>query len=92
MLFSDFFSEKSNQEVNKNVLGFSSEVMAIFQNYRWPGNLRELQNCIKRAILLTQGDFVESGASTEFFQNEEKVTTDFFLSENEKRNYYGSFK
>jgi hypothetical protein len=31
MLFSDFFSEKSNQEVNKNVLGFSSEVMAIFK-------------------------------------------------------------
>ena len=85
MLFSDFFLEKSNQELNKNVLGFSSEVMAIFQNYRWPGNLRELQNCIKRAILLTQGDFVEKAAlPAEFFQNEEKVTTDFSLSENEK--------
>jgi two-component system response regulator HydG len=85
MLFSDFFLEKSNQELNKNVLGFSSEVMAIFQNYRWPGNLRELQNCIKRATLLTQGDFVEKAAlPAEFFQNEEKVTTDFSLSENEK--------
>ncbi|QIH38744.1 sigma-54-dependent Fis family transcriptional regulator [Flavobacterium sp. Sr18] len=85
MLFSDFFLEKSNQELNKNVLGFSSEVMTIFQNYRWPGNLRELQNCIKRAILLTQGDFVEKAAlPAEFFQNEEKVTTDFSLSENEK--------
>jgi two-component system response regulator HydG len=40
MLF-QIFLEKSNQELNKNVLGFSSEVMAIFQNYRWPGNLRE---------------------------------------------------
>ena len=85
MLFSDFFLEKSNQELNKNVLGFSSEVMTIFQNYRWPGNLRELQNCIKRATLLTQGDFVEKAAlPAEFFQNEEKVTTDFSLSENEK--------
>jgi two-component system response regulator HydG len=85
MIFSDFFLEKSNQELNKNVLGFSSEVMTIFQNYRWPGNLRELQNCIKRATLLTQGDFVEKAAlPAEFFQNEEKVTTDFSLSENEK--------
>ncbi|TDD78420.1 sigma-54-dependent transcriptional regulator [Flavobacterium caseinilyticum] len=85
MLFSDFFLEKSNQELNKNVLGFSSEVMAIFQNYRWPGNLRELQNSIKRATLLTQGDFVEKAAlPAEFFQNEEKITTDFSLSENEK--------
>lgn len=85
MLFSDFFLEKSNQELNKNVLGFSSEVMDIFQNYRWPGNLRELQNCIKRATLLTQGDFVEKATlPAEFFQNEEKVITDFSLSENEK--------
>jgi hypothetical protein len=31
MLFSDFFSGKSNQGVKQNVLGFSSEVMAIFK-------------------------------------------------------------
>nr|WP_315209542.1 sigma-54 dependent transcriptional regulator [uncultured Flavobacterium sp.] len=85
MIFSDFFLEKSNQELNKNVIGFSSEVMTIFQNYRWPGNLRELQNCIKRATLLSQGDFIEKTAlPMEFFQNEDKKTTDFSLFENEK--------
>jgi two-component system response regulator HydG len=85
MIFSDFFLEKSNQELNKNVIGFSSEVMIIFQNYRWPGNLRELQNCIKRATLLSQGDFIEKTAlPMEFFQNEDKKTTDFSLFENEK--------
>lgn len=85
MIFSNFFLEKSNQELNKNVIGFSSEVMTIFQNYRWPGNLRELQNCIKRATLLSQGDFIEKTAlPMEFFQNEDKKTTDFSLFENEK--------
>ena len=85
MIFSDFFLEKSNHELNKNVIGFSSEVMTIFQNYRWPGNLRELQNCIKRATLLSQGDFIEKTAlPMEFFQNEDKKTTDFSLFENEK--------
>lgn len=84
MLFSAFFLEKSNQELNKNVIGFSSEVMTIFQNYRWPGNLRELQNCIKRATLLSQGDFIEKATlPVEFFQNE-PTTNDFSLSENEK--------
>lgn len=85
MLFSDFFLEKSNQELNKNVIGFSPEVMIIFQNYKWPGNLRELQNCIKRATLLTKGDFVEKDAlPAEFFQNAEDLTVEFSLSENEK--------
>ncbi|WP_188049035.1 sigma-54 dependent transcriptional regulator [Flavobacterium sp. GP15] len=85
MLFSDFFLEKSNQELNKNVIGFSEEVMSIFQNYRWPGNLRELQNCIKRATLLSPDDFIEKEVlPVEFFQQEKIETTDFSLSENER--------
>jgi two-component system response regulator HydG len=85
MLFSDFFLEKSNQELNKNVIGFSDDVMIIFQNYKWPGNLRELQNCIKRATLLTKGDFVERDSlPAEFFQQEKVPNADFSLSVNEK--------
>jgi two-component system response regulator HydG len=85
MIFSNFFLEKANQELNKEVIGFSPEVVAIFQNYRWPGNLRELQNSIKRATLLSQGDFIEKVAlPVEFFQNSDKETNDFSLSENEK--------
>ncbi|MFV5696739.1 sigma-54-dependent transcriptional regulator [Flavobacterium sp. ZT3R17] len=85
MIFSDFFLVKANQELNKEVIGFSPEVVTIFQNYRWPGNLRELQNSIKRATLLSQGDFIEKTAlPVEFFQNSDKETNDFSLSENEK--------
>lgn len=86
MLFADFFLEKANEQLNKEVIGFSDEVIAIFQRYPWPGNLRELQNCVKRATLLTQGDFVESAVlPVEFFQTQTTgLNGDFSLSENEK--------
>lgn len=85
LLFADFFLEKSNQELNKNIIGFSTEVISIFQNYKWPGNIRELQNCIKRATLLSQGDFIEKSAlPLEFFENKDQIPADLSLSQNEK--------
>lgn len=59
LLFADHFIELANTHLDKNVLGFSQEVLHIFQQYHWPGNLRELQNVIKRAVLLTHGDYIE---------------------------------
>ncbi|MCM4150636.1 sigma-54-dependent Fis family transcriptional regulator [Arenibacter sp. N53] len=61
-LFADFFLSKANRSLGKNVEGFSEDVGNIFKQYHWPGNLRELQNVIKRAVLLTNGDFVEKEA------------------------------
>lgn len=85
MLFAEFFLEKANHQLNKEVIGFSNEVVTIFQKYSWPGNLRELQNCIKRATLLTQDDFIETAVlPAEFFQTQNKNKDDFSLSENEK--------
>jgi len=87
MLFADYFLEKANQQLNKDVIGFSPEVVSIFQNYNWPGNLRELQNCVKRATLLTRGDFIESDVlPAEFFQIQKQPATSggLSLSENEK--------
>lgn len=87
MVFADFFLEKANQQLNKDVIGFSPEVVSIFQNYNWPGNLRELQNCVKRATLLSKGDFIESDVlPAEFFQIQKPQTNNgsFSLSENEK--------
>lgn len=62
MMFAEFFLEKTNAELNKNVKGFSDDVIKIFHQYNWPGNLRELNNVIKRSTLLTSGDLVEVSA------------------------------
>ncbi len=59
LLFSESFLKATNAELNKNVKGFSREVLDDFINYNWPGNLRELKNVIKRATLLTDGDYIE---------------------------------
>ncbi len=59
--FSDHFLQVTNAELEKNIRGFSPEVEAIFHNYIWFGNLRELKNVIKRAVLLTDGTVVEVG-------------------------------
>ncbi|MEN2280966.1 sigma-54 dependent transcriptional regulator [Algoriphagus sp. SE2] len=60
--FSQQFLEESNQRLNKSVSGFTPEVWEIFLAYDWPGNLRELRNIIKRAVLLTSGGLVEKDA------------------------------
>ncbi len=86
LLFADFFLEKANKQLNRNVIGFSSEVIQLFQSYSWPGNLREMQNCIKRATLLTKGDFIEKAVlPNDLFEIKSAKNEDnFSVSDNEK--------
>lgn len=58
MLFAEHFLEIANQQLEKDVLGFDDEARDKFRDYYWHGNLRELQNVVKRAVLLTQGDYI----------------------------------
>ena len=57
-VFFIFFLAASNEELGKDVIGFEDEVMSVFKNYNWPGNLREMRNVVKRATLLCLGDFI----------------------------------
>ncbi len=52
-LFADFFLDKTNSELNKTIEGYEEEVMEMFINYSWPGNLREFRNVVRRSVLLT---------------------------------------
>jgi two-component system, NtrC family, response regulator HydG len=60
--FLNHFRESANRELGRNVKGFNDEVLALFDKYDWPGNLRELKNVVKRAVLLTTGDEVTMDA------------------------------
>jgi len=46
----DYFLKKSNLLYNKNIMGFSKEVMDLFTKYQWPGNVRELLHAIESAV------------------------------------------
>jgi len=58
-IFAAHFLHLTNEELGKNVKGFSKEVMDIFKNYIWYGNLREMKNVVKRATLLTDSEYIE---------------------------------
>ncbi|MEO8471447.1 MAG: sigma-54 dependent transcriptional regulator [Chryseolinea sp.] len=60
MVFADFFLDKSNVALHKEVKAFSPTVIDQLTNYYWHGNLRELNNVVKRSVLLTTGDVVEA--------------------------------
>src|SRR5690606_11839288 len=52
--FTEFFRKRANADLSREVEGFDDDVRAIFNSYYWSGNLRELRNVVRRAILLTQ--------------------------------------
>ena len=58
--FAQFFLDRTNEELGKNVRGFSQEVIQAFEEYPWPGNLREMRNVIKRSTLLSEGNIIEA--------------------------------
>jgi two-component system response regulator HydG len=59
MHFAHHFLAKANHALSKNAQGFSAAAADLITNYYWHGNLRELNNVVKRAVLLTQGDTVQ---------------------------------
>lgn len=59
-LFADFFLDKTNRELNKNIEGYEDDVKEMFLNYSWPGNLREFRNVVRRAVLLTPSGKITS--------------------------------
>ena len=85
ILYADFFLENANEQLNKSIIGFSAEVLKIFQTYAWPGNLRELSNVIKRATLLTTGDVIQKEVlPVELSVASEKPPASFSAKSNEK--------
>lgn len=58
--FAHFFLEKTSQELGKTFDGFEDEVLQLFLNYDWPGNLREFRNVIRRASLLSSSGKINS--------------------------------
>jgi two-component system response regulator HydG len=51
--FMEFFMSQANAELGRTTTGFSTELTNLFRKYDWPGNLREMKNVIKRAVLVT---------------------------------------
>jgi two-component system response regulator HydG len=62
LIFAGHFLEEANREIGKKIEDFDLEVKKIFQEYNWPGNLREMNNVIKRAALISTKNFITPDA------------------------------
>jgi transcriptional regulator with PAS, ATPase and Fis domain len=52
------FLREASAELHKNVEALSEETMDLLIRYPWPGNIRELKNVIRRAVLLSEGGII----------------------------------
>jgi DNA-binding NtrC family response regulator len=53
-----YFLRKFNREFKKRVVGITPETMERITSYAWPGNVRQLENVLKRAMVLCQGEWI----------------------------------
>lgn len=85
MIFAHHFLAQANEDLEKNIKGFDDEVIDLFMNYDWPGNLREMKNTIKRSVLLTKSEFVPIEVlPQEMLSSNENSPVAFYTKENEE--------
>lgn len=72
LLLANHFLKKFNERSGKNVLSIKPGAMAIFMNYHWPGNIRELENVMEHAAILTSGESIDVGELPTYLQEPAK--------------------
>ncbi|MBN2514759.1 MAG: sigma-54-dependent Fis family transcriptional regulator [Deltaproteobacteria bacterium] len=55
-MLTDYFLDKFNKKLSRNILNVEQDVREAFLKYEWPGNIRELENLLERLVLLAQDD------------------------------------
>ncbi len=65
-----FFIEKYSKEFGKRVLGIDEKALQALFNYHWPGNIRQLETVIERAIIICEGENI----TLKDIQDELKIT------------------
>jgi two-component system, NtrC family, response regulator PilR len=67
------FLQKFSKELGKGARGVAPDAMGVLERYHWPGNIRELENVLERAIVLGAGDMVSVESLPETLRRERPV-------------------
>jgi formate hydrogenlyase transcriptional activator len=60
-LLTHFFVDRFSRQFGKRITGVSQDTMQVLSEYSWPGNIRELQNVMERAVVLCPGTVLKLG-------------------------------
>jgi len=72
-LLAEYFIKKFNARLKKSISGIAPPALALLESYAWPGNIRELENVMERAILFADGSLVEAADLPEELRSGEAV-------------------
>ncbi|MBI4686342.1 MAG: sigma-54-dependent Fis family transcriptional regulator [Nitrospirae bacterium] len=87
-LLIDYFIKRANRETGHDIKGVSPQALSMLESYPWLGNVRELENTIRRAVILAKGDvlsegdlaFLGQGAKSGFREMVESMIEKMFLT------------
>jgi len=79
------FLKKYSMKESKDIESFSPGAMQILMDHEWPGNVRQLENAVSHAVILTQGQFVERRHLPQFLKKSVLEPSSTCLAENERR-------
>ena len=84
-MLAQHFIEKHAKAENKAIREISADDLPILINYRWPGNVRQLENAIKHAVVVAQGSVINKSHLPQFLMEDSRDTGTHSLTENERR-------
>ena len=68
-LLAEHFLRRFSKKNAKPLRGFTEQALKVLENYAWPGNIRELEHAVERAVVLCRGDTVDVGDLPEAVRN-----------------------
>ena len=84
-LLCNHFLNKYSLKENKDIKFFSPGAMQILMDHEWPGNVRQLENAVSHAVILSQGQSIEKGHLPQFLKQSVPEPSSTCLAENERR-------
>ena len=73
LLVSHFIEKHNKEDASKKITGVTKEAMAVLEGYSWPGNIRELENMVARAVVLAHAKKIDVDSLPEELQKSRNV-------------------
>ncbi len=81
VLLAEYFLQRAVKEQKKNIQGFTPEALEKIKSYNYPGNVRELENIVERAVALESTEFIQASSLIVYeYENQRKMEVEEVLA------------